>query len=857
VIAPGFVLKLAWREGRASRRRLALLVAAVAVGVAALVAINSFTASLRDSIRRQARVLLGADLALSTAAPFSPRAEEIIREIAASSGARGAARIARVTSFGAMSYVARTSGARLVQVWAVEPGYPFYGAIETAPPGVWSRLEQTRGVLVEPSLLSMLGAEVGDTLALGDARLPIRGTVVDVPGDVGIRSALGPRVFIPASTLGETGLLAFGSRARYEAFLELPAEGDAQRLADRHRPALGAERVNVRTVSEDQRRLDQTLSRQGRFLGLVALIALLLGGLGIASAIHVFIKRKIETVAVLRCLGASAGQIVAAYLLQAAAMGLAGSLIGAGAGTAVQLALPGLLGEFLPVDVRVAPRAGAIAGGVGLGLWVAVLFTLPPLLAVRRVSPLVVLRRDYEPPVRGGRDRARLLAVLGVGASVVALAALQAASIPAGLAFAGGIGAALGLLWLAAFLLTRTLRRRFPSRLPYVWRQGLANLHRPANQTVLVVLALGFGAFLLGALVLVQHNLLRDLSVDRAERPNFVLFDIQPDQRGRVEAELRGAGLVPSDPVPIVPMRIASLKGATTSSLLGAKATEEQMRGRWALRREYRSTYRDRLVASERQVAGEWWAPGEWRGAGAPSPVPISMEAGVARELGLVVGDEVVWDVQGLAIATRVASLREVDFFRFEPNFFVVFPQGPLEAAPQTYVTLSRADDPLLRAQLQRRIAEAMPNVSALDLSQVQQAVEAIVARVALAIRFMALFSLGAGALVLMGAVAASRYQRSREGALLKALGATRAQVLRILCAEYLSLGVLASACALVLATAGGWALTRFSFEARFELPWLPLLGLGMGVVALTVLVGLSGSREVSRRTAVEVLRAE
>jgi len=856
VTSPGFVLKLAWREGRASRRRLALLVAAVAVGVAALVAINSFTANLRDSIRDQARALLGADLALSTAGPFSPRAEEIIRVIAAAGGGRGA-RVARVTSFGAMAYVARTSGARLVQVWAVGPGYPFYGSIETVPAGEWSGLDRTRGALVDPALLPMLGAEVGDTLALGDARFPIRGTVVDVPGDVGFRSALGPRVFIPASILDDTGLLAFGARARYEAFLELPAEGAAQRMADRHRPSLGAERVNVRTVSEDQRRLDKTLSRQGRYLGLVALIALLLGGLGIASAIHVFIKRKIETVAVLRCLGASAGQIVAAYLVQAAAMGLAGSLIGAGAGTAVQAALPGLLGDFLPVDVRVSSRPAAIGAGVALGLWVAVLFSLPPLLAVRRVSPLVVLRRDYEAPARAGRDWLRMLAVLGVAASVVALSAFQAASVRAGLAFAGGIGAALAVLWLAAFLLTRALRRRFPARLPYVWRQGLANLYRPANQTVMVVLALGFGAFLLGALVLVQHNLLRDLSVERTERPNFVLFDIQPDQRGSVEAELRGAGLVSADPVPIVSMRIAAIKGTPARSLLGARATEEQMRGRWALRREYRSTYRDRLVASERQVAGEWWTPGAWRGDRAPSPVPISMEEGVARELGLTIGDEVVWDVQGLRIATRVTSLREVDWARFEPNFFVVFPEGPLEPAPQTYVTLSRVEDPLLRARLQRRIAEAMPNVSAVDLSQVQQAVEAIVARVALAIRFMALFSLGAGALVLMGAVAASRYQRSREGALLKALGATRAQVLRVLFAEYLSLGILASACALVLAAGGGWALTRFSFESRFELPWLSLLGLGTAVAALTVLVGLSGSREVFRRTAVEVLRAE
>jgi putative ABC transport system permease protein len=855
-----FVVAMAWRESRAARRRLFLLVLAVAVGVSALVAINSFTVNLQASVRTQAQALLGADLSLASGQRFSTRTEEMLQELerAARDAGRGEpVRTARSTSFGAMAFFPRTSGTRLVQVTAVEPGFPYYGRIDTDPPGEWERLAETGGALVDPSLLAVLGAQPGDTLALGDARLPVRGTVVNVPGDVGIRAAFGPRVFIPAGRLDETGLIVRGSRARYEVLFQLPPGVNAQRLADRFRSRFQAERASLRTVSEDQDRLTDTLSRLGNYLGLVALVALLLGGLGVASAVHVFIKRKLESVAVMRCLGASAGTVFAVYLAQAAVVGLVGSVVGAVLGVLVQMILPRLLRDLLPVDVVYAPSASAIAGGVGVGLWVAVVFALLPLLALRRVSPLQALRRPYEGETRPPRDAAQLGVLVALAASVVTLAVLQAGAVGPGLAFAGGIGVALLALWLAAFALTRGLRRFFPSRLPYLWRQGLANLYRPANQTLLVVLALGFGAFLLGTLLLVQQNLLRDLRVDGgAERPNLALFDIQPDQRASVEQALRDEGLPVRPLVPIVPMRIQSVKGVAAAQLLAGVASEQKARGKWALRREYRSSYRDALTSSEQLVAGELWRPGEWKDR-TDGPVPVALDVSLLRELDVKVGDEIVWDVQGRSVPTRVAAVRDVKWARFEPNFFVVFPEGPLDAAPQTYVALTRLDDPVRRGLLQRRLVEKHPNVSALDLAQVSHALETLVDRVTLAIRFMALFSLGAGIVVLVGAVAASRSQRVREGALLRTMGASRQQLLRILFAEYASLGLLASATALVLAGVASYALVRLRFDTPFSLPLLALGGLGVLVVALTVAVGLFGSTEVFRRAPLEVLRAE
>ena len=843
---------MAAREARASVARLSLLLAAVAVGVAALVAINSFTDNLLDSVRAQARALLGADLALSSGAPWSAASLRLLDALGQAAG--GEMAVARVTSFAAMAYAPRSVGARLVQVAAVEPGYPFYTRIETQPADAWGRAAEG-GIVADPSLLSAIGAEVGDTLLLGKAGFTLTGVVTNVPGDIGVRAAFGPRAFIGANRLAETELLGVGSRARYEAYLKLPEKADVQGLAERFRAGFSAERVTLRTVEDDRARLSDTLGLLSRYLSLVALVALLLGGLGVASAVHVFVKRKLDTVAVLRCLGASGRSVMAVYLVQSALLGVVGSLLGAALGVAVQLLLPSVLHELLPVDVVLAPSWRAIALGVATGVWTTLAFSLPPLLGVRAISPLVVLRRDYEGAAPVGRDPARVGAGLILGASVVLLAVFQAGRWSTGLAFAGGIGLALLVLWLGALALVHGVRRFFPRGLPYLARQGLANLYRPANQTVSVVLALGFGAFLLANVLLVEDNLWRELRAGGGtDRPNLAFFDIQPDQRDGVTAALRESGARGSEPVPIVPMRIESVKGVPTAQKLGAPGDAEAVRNRWAWRREYRSSYRDRVTSSERVTAGAPWKPGAGRDA---VPVPLSLEAGVARELGVGIGDEIVWDVQGLSVRSRVVALREVNWGRFEPNFFAVFPEGPLDDAPQTYVISSRVTDATTRGYIQRRLAERLPNVSSLDLAQLQEAIENLIARVALAIRFMGLFSLAAGAVVLFGAVAASRYQRVREGVLLRTLGATRGQVQRVLLVEYAALGSLSALLAALLASLTGWALARFVFDQAFDLPVASLATLCASVVALTLLVGLWSSKDVYRRTPADVLRAE
>ncbi len=844
----GFVLRMAARELRAAPRRLLPLTGSVAVGVAALVAIDSFTDNVRDSVRQQAQALLGADLVMSSRRPLTEAAESALTTIVASG-----ARIARVTSFSGMAFVPRTTGTRLVQVEAVQPGYPFYGAIVTRPAEAWSGLHEGRRAVVDPTLLTALGARIGDTLSLGEARFEISGTVESAPGNTGIRTAFGPKVYIPLSQLAETKLLGFGSRAEYEAFLQVQPGRSAEAIAGRYRSPMRAQRVTVRTVSEDRNDLNESLSRLTSYLGLVALIALLLGGIGVSSAVVVFIRQRWETVAVLRCLGAGVKQVLAVYALEAAAMGLAGSLIGALGGVAAQRVLPGLLQGLLPINVDPRISWPSAALGVGVGLWVALLFAAIPLLSIRRVPPLAALRRAYESDEPRRFDGWRAAAVIAVVASTVALAAWQAGGWRRGAVFSAGVAAALLLLWGAAWSLAAAARRWAPTRWPYVWRQGLANLRRPSNQTATVILAIGFGSFLLGTLLLVQANLLRTLQLTGGPaRPNLVLLDIQPDQLPAIDTMLASGGLLSVGPVPIVPMRLQSVKGRPVTAMLAetADGDGEEPRNGWAFRREYRSTYRDTLVSSERLVKGRWWT-------GHASPAEVSVESEVAGELGVTVGDTIVWDVQGVPVTTRVSSLRDVEWARFEPNFFVVFAPGPLEGAPQSLVTLTRIERPADRGAFQRRLAERFPNVTTLDLSSVQQTLEDLIARVVLAVRFMALFTLGTGALVLVGALATSRFQRVREGALLRTLGATRGQLFRIVVAEYLSLGLMASGAAMALALLAAWALARFLFEADFTPALVPLAGLVAAVVSLTVGVGLLNSRDVIRRPPLEVLRAE
>jgi putative ABC transport system permease protein len=824
----------------------------ISLGVAALVAIDSFAENVTESVREQSRALLGGDVSMTSGDRYSPRVVSVLDSLR-----RRGYGLANATTFASMAVVTRSGATRLVQVRAVTPGYPFYGDITSDPPQAWPSLQSGRNAVVDPALLLSLDAHVGDTIALGFARFAVTGALRNVPGEVGISAAIGPRVYVPSRYLDETGLLVFGSRADYETLLKLPDGVDQGSFAQTLRRTLTGERVRVRTVKETELNLTEAIDQLRDFLGVVGLVALLLGGIGVASGVHAFVIRKIDTVAVLRCLGATSWQVLWIYALQAAGMGLVGAIGGALLGVAFQLLLPGLVQDFLPVDVRVHLAPIALALGLIVGVWVALLFAMRPLVALRRVSPLQALRREADAVVLRLRrlDPLRIIISLSIVATIVVLGLSRAGNVRRGVGFSVAIMVAVGILWGTAVTVASLARRGVRPRWPFVLRQGIASLYRPGNQTRAVVLALGFGVFLMSTLYQVHNSLLRTLDFKLAQaRANLVFFDVQEDQAPGVQSTVRDAGFTIIQAAPLVPMRITAINGRSVADLLADTAVRtangRRRRSAWPLRREYRSTFRDTLVGSERMVAGKWF-----NGRDTTSVPEVSIENGVARELRLSLGDTVTWNVQGVRIPTRVTSFREVNWARFEPNFFAVFQSRALAAAPKQYVILAQVPGSAAIASIQRSVVKRFPNVSSIDLTLVQRTVTEILGKVTMAIRFMALVSLALGIPVLFSAVAATRRERLREGVLLKTLGATRRQIGRIMLAEYAVLGALGSVAGVVLSFGGSWALTHWVFRVTFAPSVVPAAAVAFAMTALAVSIGLVTGREVFAQTPMAALR--
>lgn len=839
--------RFAWRESRTARRRLALYMSAISLGVAALVAIDSFAANITRSLREQSRTLLGGDLSFSANTPFPKPVAALVDSLDRAAGVR----VARVTTLGSMALVPRTGKTRLAQVKAVTSAYPLYGTVDTKPANQWPRVAREAAAVVDPALLIALDAQVGDTVTLGFSRFVIAGTIQSASGDPGLSSLVGPRILIDAARLDATGLTGFGARVQHEALVRLPPRANPTTALAAIKPVLEKARIRARTVIDTERDFTDAIGRLADFLGVVGLVALLLGGIGVASGIHAFVASKIDTIAILRCLGATSRQVLGIYLLQAASMGLVGAIAGAALGVAVQFMLPKVVGGLLPLDVQPSLEPTAILYGVLTGVWVALGFALRPLLTVRGIPPLQALRRASDATVLAGRWRepVRLLLDAVLLTSLVGIAIARMGALRDGLLLTASIAVVIGVLLLAATAMSAIARRSLRAGWSFPVRQGVANLYRPANQTRAVTLSLGFGAFLLSTVYLVQAQLLKRFESDAlASRGNVLFFDVQNDQVDGITGMLAAGKHTIIERTPLITMRIQSINGVPAAKMAGD--TTDRRSG-WALRREFRSTARDTLVGTEKLLSGQWFDAAQPKG----PPYDVSLEQDIMQQLGVTLGDTIVWDVQGVPVVSRVTSVREVNWGRFETNFYAVFPTQAMREAPKQYVIVANVPEPAAVAALQRDAVVRYPNVSSLDLTLIRSTLGMILNRVMLAVRFLGVFCLAMGVPVLFSAVAATRRDRVREGVLLKTIGATRAQVRRVLVAEYGALGVLGAATGMVLSFAGAWALMRFVFESGFTPAWTAALSIAGIMCAMTVGIGVLTGRDVYRQTAMAALR--
>lgn len=834
-----WIWRFAGRDTRGNRGRLVLFVASMVLGVAALVSINSFGDNLRAAIDNEAKTLLGADLSIESGAPFNERVEALIDSLGGVQSRR--------TSFASMAYFPRTGSSRLVTVRGNEPGFPFYGTVETDPPTAAQTYLQSGGALIDGTLMQQFGVAIGDSMRIGNTTYRVEGRLLQTPRESAAVMLFSPRVYVPLPDIDPT-LLAVGSRADYEVYFRFEDGRDADAAIDPLRAELREYRVGADTVKEERENWDEALTNLYRFLGLVGFTALLLGSLGVASAISVYVRQRIQTIAVLRCYGASIRSTVWVYVLQSGAMGLFGAAAGSTLGIGIQTLIPRVLTDFLPVDVSFSISWPSVFMGAGIGLGVTLLFALLPLFSLRNVSPLSALRSGME---TSGMERglAWWITVACIGLGTTAFAVAQAPSLRMGLGYAATILVVFLMLAGTAKLLVWMLLRRPPQRVSYVIKQGMANLHRPNNQTLTMMLALGLGTFLVTTMLVSERTLVGQVSMaGTGANPNLVFYDIQPDQVDSVRSTISRQGLQVMEEVPIVTMRIHAINGRSMASL----REDSTARSTWAHRREYRSTFRGQLTDSETLVEGSFDA--KYDGVG---PIPISIEADVANELEVGLGDRIDWDIQGIQLPSVITSIREVDWRRMQTNFFVVFPDGSLDRAPAWYVLMTRADTEEESARVQSAVVRSQPNVSSIDISLILGVFDAIFSRIAFVARFMALFSILTGLIVLAGAVLISRFQRIEESVLLKTLGASRQTVLRIMSVEYAVLGILASLTGIVLALAAGWMISMFVFEADLVVP-VPSLLLIMGsVIALTLGIGHLNSRGVYARSALDVLRSE
>ena len=836
-----WLARMAWRDSRRNRSRLFLFISSIILGIAALVAIYSLGNNLNDEVNNQTASLLGADLEISSNQLPNDTVNKMLDSIGVSRSEE--------RHFASMVLFPKNNGTRLVQVRALEGKFPYYGSFETTPDYAGISFRKRKEALVDETLMLQYNSKVGDSIKIGDLNFVIAGRLLNAPGQTGFSSSIAPIVYIPLQYLEQTGLTQKGSRISYHYYYKFSSRVDVQKLMDRMRQRLEANDLNYETVARQKEDTGRSFTDLTRFLSLIGFIALLLGCTGVASAVHVYVKEKVNAIAVLRCLGVRASQAVLIYLIQIFVIGFIGSIAGAALGVIIQQFLPFILKDFLPVEITTSISWSAVLEGITLGMIISVLFALSPLLSIRKISPLNALRASYESHKKK-RDPVKWLIYILIIIFVYAFTYVQMRNWKQSLSFTAGIAASLLILAAIARLLMWTVRRFFPSSSSYLWRQGLANLYRPNNQTTILIICIGLGTALICTLFFVQSILVQRVQLSTgANQPNIVLFDIQSKQVRGVVALARQYNLPANEPIPIVNMRLEQVNEVTGAAALKDSTS---LYSRHLFGREYRVTYRDSLTSSEKITQGEW------SGIAPASGLPrISMEQNFAKRNNLNIGDTLMFNVQGAEMQTVVGSFRQIDWRGIRTNFLVVFPKGLLEKAPQFHVLLSRTASKEVSAHFQQAMVRKFPNVSIIDLGLVLHILDDLMSKIGFVIRFMAGFSITTGIMVLIASVLISKYQRMRESVLLRTLGASRKQVFAITAMEYWFLGSLAALTGIVLAVGASWALAYYIFDTPFHPELLPPIILFISVSMLTVVTGLANSRGILNKPPLEVLRQE
>jgi len=844
-----FVLRMAVRETRASWRRLLFFFVCIAVGVAAIVALRSVIQSVRDGVNTEAKALVGADVVIGTNRDWPAEARQRIDSHLAEAGA-----FARTETTETPTMVRPVDGstpiAKMAELRAVQSAYPLYGAISLQNGQTYSHaLLEDHGALVRPELLTALQVKAGDRIAIGLTTFTIRGVIAREPGGGPGGFSLGPRIYIDYADLPSTGLLGLGSRAQRLLFVRVP-DDKVSTLMDALRRDLRQDFINPRSYRSREDQIGRDFARAEDYLSLVGLVIVILGGIAVSSVTRVFILQKIRSIAVLKCVGARNVQIIAVYILQVMILGLAGSLLGVAIARAAVGAIPLALASSSPsllTEAHYGVTWSAAAQGIAIGVLVSLLFSVVPLLQVRFIKPSLLLRDET---VRRRKDWLGIAALVVVSCALVAVTAWQASSLRVGVVVCAGFAGLAVVLQLAGKGLVALVAPLANSK-SFPLRHAVLHLSRPGNQTRVVLLAVGLGAFFIVGIRSLQASLLDEFSIQTSvDSPDMFLLDIQRGQADGVRAFLgdKSYGAGEYQLIPVLRARVVGVSGRETN-LDGA---EEVRQKGVSLGREFTLTYRDHIEANEKVIEGAFWS--------SPSSEPeVSVERQIAERARLHVGDTMRFDILGRTISPRITSIRNVEWRESRNGGFVfVFRPGALDQAPQTYVSpLKGPSDPAARARFQHDLVEQFPNVSVIDFRDVLERIRDVMSKVTLAITIVGGLVLFSGVLILIGAVAMTKFQRVYEAAVFKTLGANTRTIGRMLLFEYGVLGSLAGVIGSVGAIGLTWGVSKYALE----IPWKIFVTEHVAGVVLTAflvaVIGVVSSLDVLRHKPLATLRAE
>jgi putative ABC transport system permease protein len=847
---------IGWRDLKSAPGKFGFVVLSVAVGVAALVGVRGFSESFRRTLSAEARSLMAGDL--SARIFRQPTADEEGKVAALKQqGIRGTWVVETIS----MASVPPDPVPLLVSLKAVDPGeYPYYGTAELEPAMSLKQALDGDSAVVAEEFLIRLNAKAGQTLRLGGRSFRIAAVLKQEPDRITAGAGLGPRVMISRAALDRTALLAPGSRASQRLLIKLPdklpagltAGSDAAAIRKQLEAALPD--AQVMDFREGNPALSQGLDNSTAILSLICLVAMVLGAIGVGMAMHAHLEQRMDMLAILKAIGAGSSDLLRIFLLQTMGLGLAGGVLGVAAGLGVMAALPAVFGKLLPVHATLDFPWRSVAAGLGTGLLTTLLFCLPPLLDVRAVRPVLVLRRLVEQGPVGFRGwiAAWWARRLQFGLSVVVVVALAGIawalsdSAKVGTWFAVLFAAALVVLLVLAAVALRTLRfllNRVRLRLPSSLRHGLANLYRPGNQSAAVLAALGTGVMLILTVYLMQAMLLRDLHETASPKlPNIFLVDVSTNEVAGVKKFFqRQPGVSQAlDLMPVMAGRFVTLNGQTL----------DQMKGQHFPRRMLENaelTLADAPPAGEKVTQGKWWTDA--------NAAELAIGEGTAKRLSLGVGSVVELEIGGILHKLKVTAIYRADGQHLGARVSFVLPSGQLKDQPATWYGGAHVD-PKQVAAMERALFAAYPTITVINLADVLVRIESVVNQITFVVRFLAGFSIFAGLMILASSIASTRFRRMREAVVLKTLGATRMRIVRTFSVEFSVLGLLAGSVGVVFAN----LLTRVllhKLEVAFKIEWTATFVALLGTAVLATATGWIASYRILGLRPLEVLREE